>query len=264
MYSYLFLFLIIFLALLLFFGFYRFQDAVSKEKDALFHQYPKGQKRISKADLKHLPKPLSSYLEKVGVIGKFMDGHVSFRQQGRIKTKLEKGWTNFRAIQYMTARSPNFLWSAQAFPLFIRDKSVSGKGEVKINLFGLKNLAIFHNQKTDESALARCVGELVCYPVGFLSKNIAWETINERRVKALVQFNGTCTEGIFHFNEQGLITHFQTQRYKDESLEKFTGIVENYKEMKGLLIPSRLRAIWNLEEGDFEYFNATLTAFNLE
>lgn len=261
---YIIIILIIFFALLLFFGFYRFQDGVSKEIDGLLHQAGKGENRVVEDDLNDMPEPLKSYLKKVGVIGKSKDGHVVFKQQGRIKTGTEKGWTNFRAIQYMTASSLNFIWSAQSYPFFIRDKSIAGKGEVKVNLLGLKNIAISDGAKTDESALTRCLGELIFYPVGFLSEDISWEVINENSIRAKVSINGANTEGIFYFIPDGLISHFEAKRYMNESLEDFTGIAENYKTMDGLLIPTTMRAIWNLKEVDFEYFQSTITDYKLE
>lgn len=261
--TYLILFAIVLLGFLLLFGLYRFRRAISKEKEALFKTYSKRQNSITVHDLEGLPLPLKTYLKKVGVVGKPKDGHVVFRQKGRIKTSTEKGWTNFRAIQYMTSSTPNFIWSAQAYPLFIRDKSIAGKGEVKVNLFGLKNIALADGANSDQSALSRCLGELMFYPVGFLSADIAWEAIDDKSVKAKVHTQGTQAEGIFYFNPNGLLSHFKTKRYKDESLEEFTGIAENYKTMSGLLIPTTMRAIWNLEEGDFEYFNCELTNYTV-
>ncbi|MFS4491281.1 DUF6544 family protein [Maribacter sp. 2308TA10-17] len=262
--TYIIIFIIVFLAFLLFFGFYRFQDSVSKEKDTLFKHYGKSQIRITEDDFKDLPSPLKNYLKKVGVLGKNKNGHVTFKQQGRIKTTQEKGWTNFRAVQYMTASSPSFIWSAQSYPLFIRDKSIAGKGEVKVNLFGLKNIAISDGSKTDESALARCLGELIFYPVGFLSEDINWEVLNENSLKAKVKINGTQAEGIFYFNNEGLISRFEAKRYMNETLEGFTGIAEEYKTMNELLIPTKMRAIWNLKDGGFEYYQSTITDYILE
>jgi hypothetical protein len=236
---------------------------VFNEKKLLLNQFSRSQHSITNDDLSKLPIALKKYLIKAGVIGKYKDGHAIFKQRGRIKTSKEKGWTAFRAIQHMTASSPNFIWSAQAYPLFIQDKSANGKGEVKVNLFGLKNVATFNGPKADESALARCLGELMFYPIGFLSEHISWEVLNAHSLKAKVQMNGTETEGVFYFNEEGLLSSFQALRYKDEALENFTGIAEDYKSMDGLFIPSKMKAIWNLKDGDFEYFNCTITHYQI-
>ena len=76
--------------------------------------------------------------------------------------------------------------------------------------------------------------------------------------------NGLQTEGIFHFNQDHLPYRFEAKRYLDESLEDFTGIAEDYKTMDGLLIPTKMKAIWNLKGGDFEYFNSTITNYHIE
>jgi len=120
---------------------------------------------------------------------------------------------------------------------------INEKGEVKVNLFGLNNIVKSDGLKTDGIALARCLGELIFYPVGFLSENISWEAIDKSSLKAKVKINGLQTEGIFYFNEEGLISRFEAKKYKNETLEGFTGIAENFKTMNGLLIPTKMRAI---------------------
>ncbi|MGI9550657.1 MAG: DUF6544 family protein, partial [Aurantibacter sp.] len=158
--------IVVFFGLLIFFGFYRFQTSVLREKESMFNQHGKAENTIAEADLETLPSLMKIYLEKVGIVGKCKDCHVIFKQTGKIKTAPKRKWTSFTATQYMTASSPNFIWSAQSFPMFIKDKSVNGKGEVKVSLFGLKDVAKSDGHKTDKSALARCLGELMFYPIG--------------------------------------------------------------------------------------------------
>lgn len=254
--------LILFLpAFIIFYGMYHFSASVEKEKEALFNNVGKREQTIIQQDLETLPPQLKSYLTKVGVIGKCKDCHVIFKQNGQIKTGQDKKWTSFTATQYMTPGVPGFIWSARSFPLFIRDKSSNGKGEVRINLFGLKDVAKFEGYKTDQSALSRCLGELLFYPIGFLSDVISWEELGNGSLKAKVDIDGTKAEGIFYFNEEGLLFRFESRRYMDDTLERFTGIAEDYKTIDGLYIPTKMRAIWNLEEGDFEYFNCTITKY---
>ena len=120
------------------------------------------------------------------------------------------------------------------------------------------------SEKTDESALGRFLGELVLYPIGFLNQDITWRIINDKSVSAKLTQNGTSTEGVFHFDDKGLIDHFVARRYRNESLETFTGKLEIYQEKSGHLIPTRLRAIRNLKEGDFEYFNCDIVDYRIE
>ncbi|NJB72195.1 hypothetical protein GGR42_002686 [Saonia flava] len=261
---YLVLVIILGLVLIVFYGFYRFNAHVEKEKDFLFNIYDKKESTIKKEDLEGLPFIMKKYLEKVGVLGMCIDCNVTFKQSGRIKTDPLKKWTKFSAVQYIIAKHPGFIWNANAFPIFIRDKSIQGMAEVKVSFAGLKDIAIADGAKTDVSALGRYLGELIFYPIGFLSKNIKWEEMDENSVKAHISINNISTEGIFHFNEEGLIVSYEAQRYRDENLEYFTGIAENYKIMDELYIPSSMRAIWNLKEGDFEYFNCDVYSYKID
>lgn len=256
--------ILVVLPVTLFYGHYHFYRSVEKEVSEIFHLIGKKETPVTHKDLEALPEKLRDYLLKVGVIDTCKDCHATFKQIGRIKTAQDKKWTDFTATQYMTATTPNFIWSARAFPLFIRDKSIHGKGEINVSIFGLKDVAKIKGPKADESALARCLGELLFYPIGFLSDTISWESLENGSLKAKVNSNNTKAEGIFFFNEDGLLHRFECKRYKDETLVDFTGIAENYKTMGELYIPSKMRAIWNLKDGNFEFFNATIAEYKID
>lgn len=258
------IFFLIVLPLTLFYGHYRFYGSVEKEVNTMFNEYSKKETRVTENDLEILPEKLRNYLLKVGVIGSCKDCNLTFKQNGRIKTGQDKKWMDFTATQYMTTNSPNFIWSARSFPMFIRDKSCNGQGEIKVNLLGLWDIAKTDGSKTDESALARGLGELIFNPIGFLSDTISWEVLPNGSLKAIVRVNETQAEGLFYFNEDNLLYKFESKRYNGEILENFTGLAENYKQIGGLFIPSKMTAIWNLKNEDFEYFNATITDYKID
>ncbi|WP_394973021.1 DUF6544 family protein [uncultured Croceitalea sp.] len=258
------IFILIALPLILFYGHYHFYRSVEKEVGIMFNINGKKETIITENDLELLPQQLKEYLTKVGIVGTCKDCNVTFKQVGRIKTSQGKKWTNFTATQYMTATLPNFIWAARAFPMFIRDKSCNGQGEVKVSLLGLKDIAKTNDKKTDKSALVRCLGELIFYPIGFLSEAISWKVQPNNSLKAIVKIDKTQVEGIFYFNDEGLLHKFEAKRYMDQTLEDFTGIAEDYKLIGGLFIPSKMKAIWNLKEGDFEYYNSTITYYNID
>lgn len=256
--------ILIVLPVILFYGHYRFYRSVEKEVNMMFNLKGKKETLVIANDVEALPKKLKDYLLKIGVIDACKDCNVTFKQIGRIKTGQDKNWTDFTATQYMTANSLNFIWSARSFPIFIRDKSLMGKGEIRVSLFGLKDISKTDNKKTAESALSRCLGELLFYPIGFLSDTISWELLSNGSLKAMVQVNESKAEGIFYFNEKGLLYRYESKRYMGETLEDFTGFAEDYTEMAGLFIPSKMRAIWNLKDEDFEYFNCTITNYKID
>lgn len=255
--------ILLFLVTILFYGSYRNRKAVQLEREELFGQLIEKSTPITNSDLTHLPPRLRSYLIKSGVIGKYPNSKVSFGQVGQIKTAQNRKWQRFRATQYMSIKMPGFIWSATSFPMFIRDKSIAGIGEVKVNLLGLKDVAKFSTEKTNESALVRYLGELMFFPIGFLNENISWEKHTNDGVKATLKVGRVLAQGVFYFNEYGLLNRFESKRYMGESLENFKGIGEDYTMMDGLYIPSKMKAIWQLDKGNFEYFNAHITNYQI-
>lgn len=256
--------LVIFLGITLLYGMWSFNKKVTKEKEALCSTNTRTENTITLKDLENLPPIVANYLQKIGILGKSRASHVTFKHKGKIRAHPKKRWINFTATQYMAAHLPGFIWNAKAFPLYIRDKSINGKGEVKISLLGIKNVAVFNDDKTAQSALGRCLGELMLFPVGFLTETITWEPEGVDSIKATIEVNGVTAEGVFYFDGNGLMERFKAQRYRDGILENFTGSVSNYKFMEGLLVPTSIKAIWNLSDGDFEYFNASTTHYSIE
>lgn len=256
--------LVFVLVMCVFYGYYRFNELVQKDKEELFNHTGNSEKLVTKEDLDHLPNNMKDYLMKVGVIGKCKDCHAIIKQSGQIKQKQDGKWLDFNAKQFMTAKPIGFIWAAKAFPIFVKDKSVEGVGEINISFLGLKSIAVHQSIETNESALGRCLGELTFYPVGFLNNAIVWKDLGKDFVKATITVGGTTTHGIFHFDENGLIDRFESKRYKDETLEDFTGKVENYQIKCGLYIPTKMKAIWNLKDVDFEYFNCDIIDYRIE
>ncbi len=70
--------------------------------------------------------------------------------------------------------------------------------------------------------------------------------------------------GIFHFDETGRLLRFETNdRYYSERGGKFvkknfSAIIDCYKEKNGLQIPQKVRIVWHLEKGDFNYFKGEI------
>ncbi|WP_435625270.1 DUF6544 family protein [Flagellimonas sp.] len=248
----------------IFYAYYRFNKRVNKQAEFLFNLSGNTEKLVSQEDLRHLPQIVRQYVLKVGVLGKCKDCHAIIKQSGNIRQEKNKRWMAFTAKQFMSAKPLGFVWAARSFPIFVMDKSIAGEGETNVSFLGYLSLASEHSPKTHQSALGRCLGELVLYPVGFLNKDISWEIIDETSVKATIVQNHTSIEGVFYFDENGLINRFVTSRYRGDSIEKFTGKIMGYEQKAGLLVPTELNATWNLKEGDFEYFNCKIIHYKVE
>jgi hypothetical protein len=140
---------------------------------------------------------------------------------------------------------------------------MDGTGEILVNLLGLRKLVSVSTPETAQSALGRYFGELLWFPIGFLDKDIQWEAVDDTTIKGVITKDGISFDGYFHFTENGLIDSFKGQRYRDTTLENFTGKAADYQLMDGLLIPKKMTAIWELEQGSLEYFKATISQYQI-
>jgi hypothetical protein len=76
--------------------------------------------------------------------------------------------------------------------------------------------------------------------------------------------NGIEVSGIFYFNKEGVFTHFETfDRYfttgkNSYKKVKFSVIVDSYKNQDNLKISEKVKVMWHLPEGDFEYYKGTI------
>ena len=255
-------FVVLTIVIIIAIGILSFQLGIEKEKKALFAT-TRTSTTIIEEDLDRLPKLMKDYLLKVGVVGQPRYCNVMFRQSGTIKTDQKKDWLRFKAAQYVSSENSGFIWKARAFPIFIRDKFQDGKGEVKVNLLGIKNLAVVSNFETNQSSLGRYFGELLWFPMGFLDEDIAWTEIDHDTIKGTIVKGDLTFEGYFQFNKEGLITAFRGKRYRDVVLEDFRGEAGNYILMNDILVPKTMTAIWELEQGDLEYFKAAITDYEV-
>ncbi|MBQ4804951.1 hypothetical protein J8L88_18950 [Aquimarina sp. MMG015] len=244
-------------------GFLSFNNNVEQEKAVLLGLNNKSNVKISLEDMNGLPDLVKNYLIKVGVLGKPKYCNVVFNQAGKIRAGIDKKWRSFTAVQYMSSVNYGFIWKAKSFPILIRDKSINNKGEVKVSFFGFKNIARFFGREVDQSSLARYLGELIWFPVGFLDSDISWETISTSSVKAIMVKGNLTIEGFFFFAENGLIDHFETKRYRDTILENFIGEIGAYKSYDGFLLPNSMTGIWNINGQKLEYFKAKISRYEI-
>lgn len=244
-------------------GIVSFNASIEKEKVLLFDKNREIDAKITLKDLDDFPDLMKNYLSKVKIVGKPKYCNAIFTQKGEIRTSPEKKWLPFFATQYMSSNNFGFIWKAKALPMLIRDKYTNGKGEVKVSVLGLKNIVLFSGQKVDQSSLGRYLGELIWFPIGFLNPDISWEAIDYRTIKATVVKENHTLEGFFIFNQNGMIDHFKTKRYRDTELEDFIGELGEYEDYNGLLIPNTMTAIWDLKKGKLKYFKATILDYKL-
>jgi hypothetical protein len=84
--------------------------------------------------------------------------------------------------------------------------------------------------------------------------------LNERAVRAVLTDNGITVSGVFNFDDNGLLSHFETEdRYFSTGKNsykkvKFSAVIDGYKNQGNIKIVEKVKIIWHLPEGDYEYF----------
>lgn len=225
-------------------------------------------KTIIHSDIEHLPPLLQSYLIKVGVIGKAEIQSVRLKQTGSFRTKPEQKWMPLVAEQYYNPNSNGFVWlgkinAAPMISITGKDVFLDNKGRMVVKLLNLKTIGDAQGPEIDEGELMRYISEIPWFPTAFLNENLEWNQLDSSKVQVTIKLNDAELNGIFHFNDNGLLEKFTAQRYMDVDgkyiLEEWAPEYLEYEHRNGYLIPSRGKAIWLLDSGAFCYFDGTVT-----
>ena len=224
--------------------------------------------KVQGADLANLPDSVASWLRFSGVIGKEKIKTVRLKQTGLMKTKPEQSGMETTAEQYFNTKAPAFVWKARVnmMPgLYFagEDKYYDGKGKMSIKVLSLFPVVDATGAEMDQGTLTRYLGEIIWFPTAALSDYIKWEAIDKNTAQATMNYKGTEASAIFNFAESGKLKSFQCERYYNGpdgySLENYYAPVWAYKEFAGIKIPTKAKAIWRLDSGDFEYYDMEIT-----
>jgi hypothetical protein len=221
-------------------------------------------------DISTLPETVQRYFRYCGYIGKEKMTNAKFVWDDvNFKMRPDKPWFKIKYEQYNFVSEPArlaYIYSTMfgVIPFEGRDKYLNGQGNMLGKL--LKKVTLFDvtGAEINVSAAVTYLSESLVVPACALQPYIRWEAIDPNHAKASLEYKGVKAEGIFTFNDKGEFTKFETdERYMDtgegtSQKSKWTAEASNYIEKNDIKIPSRLKAIWNLPDGDYEYFAGTL------
>ncbi|MEM6265628.1 MAG: DUF6544 family protein, partial [Bacteroidota bacterium] len=155
-------------------GYMSFQGPIRQEKARLFK---KENRQTFKEALSHtLPMQLAAYLQRVGADQNRNSAQVKFQQRGKIWNSPEQEALTFSAREHISAYHPGFIWYANLFPVYARDKFLDNNGEMWVNMMGLGNIHRSSSPEVDQGSLMRYLGELVWAPSGFRDEKIQWDS----------------------------------------------------------------------------------------
>lgn len=243
-----------------------FANRISAEiTDILAHSPTAGNNTITEDDLSELPEPVKKWLIISGTLGKHYINTAKVIQKAEIKmNQKQKNWMAAQATQYTTIDKPAFIWIADVkmnrFVWFKgRDKFENGQGEMTIKINSIINIVNERGQKMNEATMQRFLGEMVWFPTMALSDYISWEQINDTTAKATMSHLQTNCSGYFYFNSSGDVIRFKTERYMGNKTDSkrldWIMDIEDYQYFETIKVPSKMKATWKLEEGDWTWLN---------
>ncbi|HNY58967.1 MAG TPA: hypothetical protein PK345_01905 [Bacteroidales bacterium] len=217
--------------------------------------------------IKDLPEPLKKYLRICGYVNTPVPINANvYWAESWLKMSPEKEWRKLHTTQFNSVKpiGRSAYMKILGMPVAARDLYRDGYGEMNVKLLNLIKVAFDNSKEVAQSALITTFCEFMLIPGYLLLDNVKWEQIDDYSIRGTVVDNGIEVSGIFYFNEEGLFTHFETfDRYfttgkNSYKKVKFSVVVESYKTQYKLKIGEKVKVMWHLPEGDYEYYKGTI------
>jgi len=193
-------------------------------------------------------------------------------QRGEIRTSFRDPWRPFSAEQVISIHEPGFVRLArmQAAPLVfarVLDCYADRKGLLEARLFGSLRLVRATGPQASKGELMRYLAELAWAPHAILyNPQLSWREIDATTVEVSAESADGPAQVrlIFENGDVARVEADDRPRTIGRSIvpTRWQGCCSDYREMNGCRIPTRAVASWFLEDGPFEYWRGTITAFD--
>lgn len=203
---------------------------------------------ISFRGINKFPEPVQRYLRLVLTEGIVPTFYAEMHHGGEFKTDQNKPWFEIKGHYHYLVDKPALYWKGKIKPLPIlsisaKDYYYEGKGQVKIKLNSLIPIDRSSGSDIDKASLLRFLSELPMFPSVFLTADyLKWEEIDSNSARIFIEDEGIKADGVFTFNERGLITKFESARARitnnRTSIDKWGGYYDDYKKFGNFLIPT--------------------------
>ncbi|GAC1624425.1 MAG: hypothetical protein NVS4B9_15910 [Ktedonobacteraceae bacterium] len=143
------------------------------------------------------------------------------------------------------------------------DRFTGGRGSMVIKLLSFITVGNAHGPEMDRGELQRYLAEMIWFPTAWLSAAVEWQAIDDYSVQATFRVSDVTGSVVLHVNEHGQLTHVTADRYKEEHgrylLAPWSAQCNEYREVEGMRIPTRIEITWHLSSGAFTWFRCKVT-----
>ncbi len=241
--------------------------------DALMseNQLQTSNKVFTEEDFNNLPAAIQKYLQNCGYIGTPKMSYLKMKyhdvdfSQGKDRPALTIDYTQYNFVSEPCRMA--FVDSSMfGIPFEGYDYYQNGTGGMKGVI--AKAVTLFDQTGADmnKACLATFLAESLFAPTILLQDYITFEEISEFEVQATISYKGQTASGIFTFNEQYKLISFTTNDRAitgtDGSMEyvPWSAICKDYQlASNGVKYPTKFQAVWNYPDGDFVYFDGSIS-----
>ncbi|HHT22259.1 MAG TPA: hypothetical protein GXZ87_02950 [Bacteroidales bacterium] len=222
---------------------------------------------FSEEIIEHLHEPLRNYLRVCGFINTPIPVNADvYWTESWLKMSPTKDWGKLHTTQFNSVKPIGRVayMKILSMPVAARDLYRDGYGEMNVKLLNLIKVAFDNSKEIAQSALITTFCEFMLIPGYLFLDNVKWEQIDDYTVRGTLVDNEIEVSGMFYFDKDGLFTHFETfDRYftvgkNSYKKVKFSVIVDSYKTQDNLKIAEKVKVMWHLPEGDFEYYKGMI------
>ncbi|MFT3796449.1 DUF6544 family protein [Flavobacterium sp.] len=228
----------------------------------LLGQSPKQMDKIvTHRNLAHLPEPVQNYFRHVLKEGLPYISCVRLKHSGKFKTSEHGKWMDITGEEYFTTADPGLVWKGHTKWFTAYDVFISGQGKLDVYFLSMFRIVNGHGLKYSQAELLRWLGESVWFPTNLLpTEFLQWSAIDSHSAKLTYTSNKFIVYYIVTFNDIGEITQLETKRYMgDKNLETWIGKLSGYASFHGVLIPTKIEAVWRMRDRDFPYAQFQIT-----
>jgi hypothetical protein len=222
-------------------------------------------------DADSLPGPVRRYADRVLKGSQAEWRKVRIGQSGEMILKPGAAPRRFTALEEFAVDRAAFAWRAK-FPIVgplalrVTDSYDGREGLLEVRAVGLP-LQRKRGPELARGEAFRYLAEIAWVPHAILKNpQLEWHELDQQTIEVATIVDGDRIAVRLVFNEDGEIKLTVADRPRMEAgnaITRWIGEYGDYRELGGVLVPTRGEVRWELPEGPFTYWRGTLTSLGL-
>ncbi len=227
------------------------------------------------AELDHLPPAVQRFIRRSGAVGRPKVQNVRFEFQAEMFRKPGTPALRSTTVQHNIFASPArlFFMRSRLFGLPVRVFHAYAREEATmvVRVASLVDMVNLAGDGLSGGETVTVLNDMCCFAPGTLvDRRLAWEPLDERRVKVTFQNGRRRVAAVLSFNERDELVDFVSDDRPalepDGTLRqvRWSTPLEGHRELDGRWLPTRGVAIYHYPEGAFTYGIFVLTAIEYD